>query len=653
MKKKYDIPDHHLKLIISLFLIFAIIIAYWQVRNFDFVDFDDGSYITENIHVQKGLTIEGLIWAFTTFHSANWHPMTWLSHMLDYELYGLNPMGHHWTNMQFHIANTLLLYLILQMMTGAIWQSAFVAALFALHPLHVESVAWVSERKDVLSAFFGLLSIAAYYHYVKTSGLKNYLLVIIFLSLGLMAKPMLVTFPFVLLLLDFWPLKRFQFKNDRMLQSDKITFFGFQGFLRLFLEKIPAFIPVIISCILTFLAQKNYGAVQTLGALPLITRIANALISYVSYAFQAIWPGNLAVYYPHPVDTLPVWQICGAALLIVSVFCGAICLLKQYRYVAVGLFWYFGTLIPVIGLVQVGDQAMADRYTYIPLIGLFIIIAWGASDLLVKWRYRKIFLGVSAVIILSALIVCTFFQTSHWRNTITLFENAVKVTENNYKALNNLGTALIDKGKYDEAIVYLSEALIINPQKTGARNNLANVLFLQGKPDEAVFHYNEILKFNPQKTNARNNLANVLFAQGKPDEAVLHYKEAIKINPEADVHYNLAYVLSFQEKLDEAVFHYKEAIRINPEYAKAHYCLGKILMNQKKVKEAMLHFAETIMISPDYAEAYNKIGLILAEQGKYKKAEEFFLKAVQIKPSYTEARKNIELLNKILSSSEK
>ena len=650
MKKKYDIPDHHLKLIISLFLIFAIIIACGQVRNFDFVDFDDGSYITENIHVQKGLTIEGLIWAFTTFHSANWHPMTWLSHMLDCQIYGLNPMGHHWTNLQFHIVNTLLLFFILFKMTGAIWRSAFVAALFALHPLHVESVAWVAERKDVLSTFFWLLTMSAYLRYVEKPALIRHFMILLFFVLGLMSKPMLVTLPFVLLLLDLWPLKRFQFKNDRMLQSDRVTFFGFQGFLRLFLEKIPFFILVVISCILTFFAQKSGGALVPLESLSLKTRIANALISYVSYVLKAIWPSNLAVYYPHPVDTLPVWQICGAALLIVGVFIGAIYLLKQYRYIPVGLFWYFGTLIPVIGLVQVSDQSMADRYTYIPLTGLFIIVAWGVSDLLVKWHYRKIFLGVSAVIILSALTVCTFFQTSHWRTTITLFENAAKVTENNYKALNNLGTALIDKGKYDEALSYFAEALRIYPQKTDARNNLANVLFLQGKPDEAVLHYNEILEFNPQKTDARNNLANVLSAQGKLDEAVLHYKEALRINPEyADAQYNLANVLSAQGKLDEAVLHYKEALRINPEYAKAHYHLGKILMNQKKMKEAMFHFAETIRINPEYAEAYNKIGLILAEQGKYNKAKVFFLKAVQIRPNYTEARKNIVLLKKILS----
>jgi tetratricopeptide (TPR) repeat protein len=653
MKKKYDIPDYHLKLIISLLLIFAIIIAYGQVRNFDFVDFDDGVYITENSHVQKGFTVEGLAWAFTTFHAANWHPLTWLSHMLDFQIYGLSPMGHHWTNLLFHIANSLLMFLILKLMTGALWRSAFVAALFALHPLHVESVAWISERKDVLSTFFGLLMFFAYYRYVKISGFKNYLLVVIFFGLGLMAKPMLVTFPFLLLLLDFWPLQRLQFKDNTSL-PDEAARFDLQRFFKLIWEKIPLFVLAAIASVLTFIAQQSKGAIGSPELFPLQARIANAFVSYVRYFSKAIWPGNLAIFYPHPVNTLPAWQIIGASLLIAVAIFLSIRTSKKYPYITVGLFWYLGTLVPVIGFVQIGDQAMADRYTYIPLTGLFIIVAWGVSDLLVKWHYRKIFLGVSAVIILSALTVCTFFQASHWRNTITLFKNAVKVTENNYKALNNLGAALIDKGKPDEALLYFAEALRINPQKTGARNNLANMLFLQGKPDEAVFHYNEILKFNPQKTDARNNLANVLSAQGKLDEAVLHYKEAININPEyVDAHYNLANVLSFQGKLDEAVLHYKEAIKINPEYVKAHYQLGKILINQGKMKQAMFHFAKTIKISPDYAEGYNQIGLILAEQGKYNKAEKFFLKAVQIRPNYTEARKNIELLNKILSSSEK
>jgi len=679
--------DFHIVFLVSLCLILAILVPYRQVIHFDFVGYDDELYVTENLHVQNGFTAKGVKWAFTTFHSANWHPLTWLSHMLDCELYGLNPTGHHWVNLQFHIANTLLLFFILLKMTGALWRSAFVAALFALHPLHVESVAWISERKDLLSTFFGLLMIFAYYRYVKVSSLKNYLLVIILFSLGLMAKPMLVTFPFVLLLLDFWPLERFQYKSDYLLQSERTTYYGFKGILLLILEKIPLFIPVVISSVLTFLAQKSEGAVKALGVLSLKTRIANALVSYVNYVSKAIWPDKLAVFYPHPGNTLAVWQILGAALLIAIALFLAIRASKNYPYVTVGLLWYLGTLVPVIGLVQVGDQAMADRYTYVPLVGLFIIVAWGVSDLFKKWHYRKVFLGISAAIILSALIACTFFQVTHWKNGITLFENAVNVTVNNYLSHNNIGialgsvdldraifhykealrikpdfakahynlaNALAEQGQIDEAIDHYLETIRIKPDYADAYNNIGILLFDKGNYDEVVLYYTKALKINPQKTDTRMNLANVLFLQDKPEEAIFHYNEVLKSNFEhADTHYNLAYVLSIQGDLDEAILHYTQTLRINPEYAKAHYYLGNILIKQGKVKEAIRHFAEAIKIKPNYTQAYNKIGLILFHQGKFNKAKVFYSKALQIDPNYKEAREHLEILEQTMSSNGK
>ena len=598
MNKPRNIQQN-LPLIISLLLIAAILIAYWQVKNFDFICFDDKPYVTENCHVQSGLTVKSFIWAFTTFDASNWHPLTWLSHMLDCELYGLNPMGHHWTSLQIHIANTLLLFFILQYMTGALWRSAFVAALFALHPLHVESIAWVAERKDVLSTFFGMLVLLAYCRYAKQPSLAGYLLIILFLSMGLMAKPMLVTLPFLLLLLDFWPLERLRF----------VTVF------RLVLEKIPLFVPVIISSCLTFMAQQSSGAVKSLESFTLTVRAANAFVSYVSYAVKAIWPHNLTVFYPHPGNSLPLWQVFGAILLVGGASVLAIRSLKKYPYIAVGLFWYLGTLVPVIGLIQVGPQAMADRYTYIPMTGLFIIIAWGFSDLSTKWHYRKIVLTLFAVIILSVLAVSTFFQLGYWRSSIALFEYAVNITENNYLAHNNLGAALLEKGKLDKAVLHIKESLRIEPGCKAALYNLGAALFAKGKLDKAVLHYNDVLKINPEDAIVHNNLADVLSVQGKLDEAVLHYNKALKINS---------------------------------DHADAHCSLGSLLARQNKFKEAMFHLAEAIRINPDYAEAYNEIGVILFQQGKYKKAEVFFSKAVQIKPSYTEARKNIELLNKIL-----
>jgi tetratricopeptide (TPR) repeat protein len=638
-------------MMISLLLILAIMIAYGQVKNFDFVGYDDQDYVTENRQVQKGLTVEGIIWAFTTFHSANWHPLTWLSHMLDCELYGLNPMGHHWTNLTFHMVNTVLLFIVLELMTGAIWRSAFVAALFAFHPLHVESVAWVSERKDVLSTFFGLLMIFSYYRYVKISSLKNYLLVIIFFSLGLMSKPMLVTFPFVLLLLDFWPLKRFHYKNDYLFQSERTTHYGFKGIYRLILEKIPLFIPVVISCVLTFFAQKSYSAVKALGALPLKARVSNALVSYVNYVLKAAWPSKLAVFYPHPRNTLPAWQIFGAALLIACACFFAIRAAKKYPYIVIGLFWYLGTLVPVIGLVQVGEQAMADRYTYIPLIGIFIIVAWGVLDLFRKWHHRKIYPSVFAMIILSVLTARTFCQVSHWKNGVTLFEHAIRVTENNYKAHNNLATALgpID---IDRAISHYKEALRIHPKYITALCNMGLTLYHKGNYEEAVLYFTKALTIDPQKTDTRMDLANIFFLQEKPEKAISQYREILKTDSEnVTAHYNLAYMLSAQKKIDQAEHHYKETLRINPKHEQAHYNLGNIMLKQGELKEAFTHFAEAIKIKPDYVQAYNKIGLILLKQGKYNKAKVFFLKALKIDPNDSEARRNLGRLNQTLSSS--
>ena len=467
-------------LLVTLCLVLGIIVVYTKVQNFDFVGFDDELYVTQNQYVQKGLSLEGLKWAFTTFHSANWHPLTWLSHMLDCELYGLNPAGHHWVNVEFHIANTLLLFFILFKMTGAIFRSALVAAFFALHPLHVESVAWIAERKDVLSTFFGLLSIGAYYCYVKKTSFKYYLLVFVLISLGLMAKPMLVTLPFVLLLLDFWPLNRFQFQHDFRLSSKEDYVDAIRKNLRIILEKIPLFIPIIISCIITFFAQKSEGAVKAIWALPMKYRIENAIVSYVKYVLKAVWPYNLAVFYPHPENTIPLWQITVGILLIAAACFGAIRTARKYPYILVGLFWYLGTLVPVIGLVQVGDQAMADRYTYVPLIGFFIIVSWGFSDFfkkrlrgqrsgivlsvanpLDKNLFQKFFLGTFVAFLLVVLSWKSFIQLNTWKNGITLFEHALSVTQNNYLAENNLGTAYGSKN-LDKALFHYKTAIKLN-----------------------------------------------------------------------------------------------------------------------------------------------------------------------------------------------
>ena len=495
--------------------------------------------------------------------------------------------------------------------------------------------------------------ICAYHRYVKAPGLKNYLLIIIFLSLGLMAKPMLVTFPFVLLLLDIWPLERFQYKkneNDDFSQSERTIYYGLKGLMRLILEKIPLFIPVVISSILTFLAQKSEGAVKTLGALSLKTRIANALVSYVSYVSKAIWPSKLAVFYPHPGAALSEWTIIGAALLIAAAILLSIRTFKKYPHIAVGLFWYLGTLVPVIGLVQVGAQAMADRYTYIPLIGLFIIVAWGVSDLLKKWQYGKAFLALSCIIIFSTLAWKTFHQLGYWKNGIALFENAVGVTENNYLAHNNLGTTF-GSVDLDRAIYHYKAALKIKTDYVVAHYNLGNALDKKGHTDEAIAHYLDALRIKPDYAEAHNNLGTALYNKKDYEGAALHFSKALKINPQdTGASNNLANVLFIQGKVDEAVLLYKEAIKIDPKNLNAHFNLGNVLLKQGKTEEAFTHFTEAIKINPDYVQAYNKIGLILFKQGKMDGAKVFFSQAIQIDPNYKEARKNLEMLNQTQKS---
>jgi len=460
-----EIKKHH-DVLLCLFLVVLTLAVYRQVQNFDFVNFDDHMYITENRHVKEGLTLKSTIWAFTTIHAANWHPLTWLSHMLDCQFFGMNSGRHHLTNLFFHITNSLLLFFVFRKMTGSSWQSGFVAALFALHPLHVESVAWVSERKDVLSAFFWMLTMWSYVWYVEHPGINRYLLVLLFFILGLMAKPMLVTLPFVLLLLDFYPLSRFQFQ-----QSDDGNIFQQRSiYLRLVLEKLPLFVLAAISSAVTLYAQKRGGAVMSLDVIPIKVRIANALVSYIKYIEKMIYPSELAVLYPFQ-GMLPWWEITGAGLLLVSISFLAIRVIKQSPYYAVGWLWYIGTLVPVIGLVQIGRQSMADRYTYIPLIGLFIVIAWGVPEIVAQWRHRKILLTIFATVLLSILMTVTWKHLRHWGNSITLFEHTLEVTSNNYLAHNNLGVALDIQGRTQEAIDHYLKALRIKPDYVEAHNN--------------------------------------------------------------------------------------------------------------------------------------------------------------------------------------
>jgi len=592
-----------LSIIVCLFLVTAIFTVYWQVRNHQFINFDDNLYVTENSYVQKGFTLKNVIWSFTAFYAKNWHPLTWLSHMLDCTLYGMNPGSHHLTSVLFHIWNALLLFFLLRRMTGALWRSGFVAALFALHPLHVESVAWVAERKDVLSTFFWMLTIWSYVGYVERPAIYRYLLVILFFVLGLMTKPMLVTLPFVLLLLDYWPLNRFSFEKSTCCSSRRES-----TVCHLVWEKIPLFSLAAASSVVTFLAQKSGGALGSLDVYPLGVRIANALVSYASYIGKMIWPNNLAILYPHP-GMLPMKQVAGAGLLLLFISLLAIWTVKRRPWFTVGWLWYIGTLVPVIGLVQVGIQAMADRYTYVPLIGLFIIVAWGIHELLKRWRYRIVGLLAITALFLLILIVITRIQVRYWTNSISLFEHAIEVTDGNFVAHNNLGGALAEPGRIAEAMSHYFEALRINP-------------------DYGKTHY---------------NLGNALVAQGNLDEAFFHYSEALRIDSDhADAHYNLGIVLEMQGRLIEAIFHYYSALRIKPESPEIHYNLGSTLVVQGNFKDAIFHFSEALRVKPDYAEAHNNLGVVLARQGRLPEAIIHFRKALQINPGNDGAQKNLK-----------
>jgi tetratricopeptide (TPR) repeat protein len=670
-----------LDVLVCLLLVLAILAVYWQVGSHEFVNFDDDKYVTENYHLHKGLTRDSVIWAFTATEEANWHPLTWLFHLVDFQLYGFNPLGHHLTNVFFHAVNTLLLFLVLKWMTGALWRSGFVAALFALHPLHAESVAWVAERKDVLSTLFWMFTLWAYLGYVKRPGGKRYLLIVLPFALGLMAKPMLVTLPFVLLLLDYWPLERIRLgqpgaghpgQRYPAIVADKSR----PKVFRLLVEKSPLIALAAASSIVTFFVQQSGKAVGTLENFPFGIRMANALLSYAMYIIKMIWPQNLAVFYPHPGQSLPMWKAAGAGLLLLVISTAVIRVGLRYPYLLVGWFWYIGTLVPVIGLVQVGAQAMADRYTYVPLIGLFIMVAWGVPELVRSWRYGKFSLALAATSLLVALMVCASLQVKHWKNSLTLFKHTLSVTENNYLAHLNLGAALADQGKVEEAINHYNrslqiapnyaksyhnlglalagqgkndkakanylKALQLNPDFAIAHNSLGVVLTHTGEFDQAIAHYYHALNLKPHWPEVYNNLGNAFLTQGRFDQAIFYYSEFLRLIPDSgDGHNNLAVALANRGRFQEALEHYYVALKLKPNSAETHNNLAVALLNLGKVQEATAHYSKAIALLPNYSEAHNNLGNLLLEQNKLDEAISSFLKALEIRPGYPEAHNNL------------
>jgi tetratricopeptide (TPR) repeat protein len=504
-----------------------------QTFRYDFVNYDDPSYVYQNTRITSGLSLPNVVWAFTHVHSENWHPLTTITHMLDCQLYGLKAGWHHFTNVLLHTIAVVLLFVALQRMTGALWRSAFVAAVFAVHPLHVESVAWIAERKDVLSAVFFMLTLLVYFHYTRAPSVGRYLMVALGVALGLMSKPMLVTLPFVLLLLDFWPLGRIE--RPRPDATGQL--------LRLVIEKIPLMALSAVSSIITFLAQR--GAIGWTEQLPIMARLSNAVVTYVVYIWQMLWPVKLAVFYPHPENRLPIWVIILAIIVLAGITAAAFALRNRAPYLITGWLWYLGMLVPVIGLVQVGWQGHADRYTYLPQIGLYIAVTWAVADLAVSWRFQRMALGVVAVLVVSILSSRAWFQASYWRDSETLFTHALAVTSNNDVALNNLGIIFLDKGQLDKAIANLQAAIDLRPENGPAHDNLAKALLRKGQVAEAMVHYRKFLEIEPENVEARNTLGTALIQQGHVSEAIAQWQQALAIQPNnGNAASNLAWVLA-------------------------------------------------------------------------------------------------------------
>ena len=698
-----------------------------SLRN-GFVNLDDNVYVDENANVLGGLTWASVRWAFTNLEAGFWHPMTWLSLLLDCRLFGMRAGGYHLTALLLHAANTVLVFLLFRRMTGATWRSAFVAALFAVHPLHVEPVAWVSSRKDVLSTFFGLLALLFYARYAKkvASGesphpasdsrpsspipsvksvpsvakslspplsqfppvknpclirvqsvaknpglckadlrlqsvanhsILNYSLSLLFFALGLMSKTMVVTLPFIMLLMDWWPLRRFRFSTPPFrrwtLDVGRSNFvFSHPCLIRvqsvaksplvaLLLEKVPFLAASLFAGLLTLHAEQGLDALPTLADIPFLHRIANALLAGSRYLVDVAWPARLAVFYPYP-ETFSLPAVIGSALLLVSVSALGLAGWRRRPYLAFGWFWYVVTLLPVIGLVQVGAHARADRYTYVPLVGLFALLTWAVADVTRRWRWRKVILPAVAGIVLLCCFALTRRQIGYWASSETLFRHALAVTENNERAHNNLGSALLRQGRVDEAITELRKTLEIAPAYPGIHNILGAALGRRGLLDEAILHLREAVRLSPDDAGARCNLGDALASKGRLDEAISQYQLAVKLKPgDAVVWFNLGDALAATGRFDDAIARYRESLRLNPGYADAHNKLGTVLGLKGFLDEATGEFREALRLKPGYAEARCQLGIALVRRQRFDEAIGQLQEAVRLNPGYAEAHCNL------------
>jgi tetratricopeptide (TPR) repeat protein len=631
------------------------LLCYLPSLRYSFVVFDDYHYLSENPRVTAGLSWSGVVWAFKTGYFCNWHPLTWLSYFLDFQLYGLKPGGYHLTNLIFHVADSLLLLFLLKQMTNRLWPSAFVAALFALHPLHVESVAWVSERKDVLSAFFWILATMAYVQYVKLRAVSNaqsasqapnqaaiyYCLALVLFACGLMSKAMAVTLPCVLFLLDFWPLRRFvssaspapeDSQSSEFSSEFQISNFKFDILKTLIIEKLPFFGLAFAASVVTFLVQDAGGAVASLGGNPLRIRLANALVSYGRYLGKTFWPAHLSVQYPfHEHIPFGVLLSVGVVLGVITVFC--FYRAQRQPFLIVGWLWFVGTLVPVIGIIQVGGQSMADRYMYIPSIGLFLLIVWGLDKWLDSQPHKPQLITLTGSAVLAGCLVCTSFQLKHWQDSEHLFRHALEVDPDNYMAHDGLGKALEELGQKDQALESYSSS-IRQPNYEQGHYNLGTLLMEKGRLDEAVTQLNAAIKSNPKSVQAYHNLGNAFIKLGRLPEAAASFSKVIELKPkDASARNDLATVLLMESRLDEASVQLREALRLDPEFAEAHRNMGVAYIRQGKTNDAVAHFSKAVQFAPDNPEMRFNLGLALLDQNHPADAAVQFAQGARLKPN--------------------
>ena len=624
-------------------------IVFGQTLWHGFINYDDDLYVYLNPNVTGGLVLHKIFAAFTHPTGLDeWYPLTEISHMLDWQIYGANAGGHHFTNVLLHAANSILLFLLLRKMTGALWPSAFVAAVFAIHPLRVESVAWVAERKDVLSGFFFMLTLWMWLRYVQKRPIAesksvmaygpgqwtwDYYLALGFFLLGLLSKASLLTLPVVLLLLDYWPLRQVfhQTENPRS-QA--------QFWPALVLEKAPFILLGAVAGTITLLTQNE--VVQSVHGLTIPWRIGNALLAYADYLWHMVFPVGLALLYPHPDNPLPFWRVGAAAGLLIAISVGITVGRKKYPYLLMGWLWYLFLLLPMIDMQQAGDQTRADRYTYLPQIGLYILITWGITGIWRKWNLSQPVLQLAGEIVLLTLAIDACALTTHWKDSVTIWTRTVAQTPQSSVAHCNLGIALAGVGNWDDAVNHFNEALQINPNDTRVMDNLGKVLIAQKKPEDAIQYFNRALQLDPTDAKAINNSGVALGVEGKTDEAIQHYQHALQIDPNyAEASFNLGNAWLNEGKLGDAVRAYKQAIQLQPDFAEAECNWGLVLARQGNMDEAVVHYQRALQINPDYAAARNNLAAADTAREKLDDAARTYSQALQLNPNDPDALNNM------------